>query len=83
MHIFVKIQGNNMLMFVKIQWNNARQPWLRQCHMYDVRCMMSDMVYGVWCMVYGIYVLGRYFARRADNCLATIFISFAIAKNCS
>ena len=36
MHIFVKIQGNNVLIFVKIQGNNARQPWLRQCHMLDV-----------------------------------------------
>ena len=36
MHIFVKIQGNNMLMFVKIQGNDDRQPWLRQCHMLDV-----------------------------------------------
>jgi hypothetical protein len=67
MHIFVKIQGNNVHIFVKIQGNNG--VWWT--------------VYGVWCTVYGIYVLGRYFARRADNCLATIFISFAIAKNCS
>jgi hypothetical protein len=43
MHIFVKIQGNNMHIFVKIQGNDDRQPWLRQCQMYDVRCMMSDV----------------------------------------
>ena len=43
MHIFVKIQGNNVLIFVKIQGNDDRQPWLRQCHMLDVRCMMLDV----------------------------------------
>ena len=36
MHIFAKIQGNNMHIFVKIQGNDDRQPWLRQCQMYDV-----------------------------------------------
>jgi hypothetical protein len=43
MHIFVKIQGNNVLIFVKIQGNDDRQPWLRQCQMYDVGCRMLDV----------------------------------------
>lgn len=56
MLIFVKIQGNNVHIFVKIQGNDDRQPWLRQCQMYDVRCQMLDMVYGVWCMVFMFWV---------------------------
>ena len=45
MHIFVKIQGNNMHIFVKIQGNDDRQPWLRQCHMLDVGCHMLDVCF--------------------------------------
>ena len=54
MHFFVKIQGNIVLIFVKIQGNDDRQPWLRQCHMLDVGCQMYD----VRCMmlVFMLYV---------------------------
>ena len=43
MHIFVKIQGNI-----------DRQPWLRQCHMLDVRCHIWYMI-KIFCILFPHY----------------------------